>query len=133
MPNNTVKLITQVNGSVEAIRNVLGVATDNYNDLVNKPTINGVKLQGNVNLETLKVLEPAGPSVYVYTDSVGKVESLMVEELGVFTSGRNIQLGDIILTQDKKLFYVDGFEIPEHNQGEVAGVVHVATLFWDLG
>lgn len=133
MATNTVKLITQVNGSVEAIRNVLGVATDNYNDLVNKPTINGVKLQGNVNLETLKVLEPAGPCVYVYPNSVGNAESIIVEELSMFTSGRDIQLGDIILTQDKKLFYVDGFEIPEHNQGETAEIYHVASLFWDLG
>lgn len=133
MAKNTVKLITQVNGSVEAIRNVLGVVTDNYNDLVNKPTINGVKLQGNVNLETLKVLEPAGPSVYKYSGSVGDVDEIRVEELGMYTFGRNIQLGDIVLTQDKKLFYVDRFEIPEHNQGETAGMIHIATLFWDLG
>lgn len=132
MAQNTVKLITQVNGSVEAIRNVLGVVTDNYNDLVNKPTVNGVKLQGNVNLETLKAIEPAGPSVYVYPNSVGNAQTLVAEELGLFTAGRNFQLGDIILTQDKKLFYVNGFDIPEHNQGEAAGIIHIGTLFWDL-
>ena len=134
MVHNTVKLITQVNGTVEAIRNVLGVVTDNYNDLQNKPSINGVELRGNMNLEELKILEPAGPSVYVYPRNVGDTDSLRVEELGIYTFGRNFQLADLILTQDKKVFFIDGFEVPDSSDGSEAGEpVHIASLFWDLG
>lgn len=129
MPNNTVKLITRVDGNVEAIRKELGVVTDNYNALTNKPSINGVELRGNVNLETLKILEPAGPSVYVYIGNAGSAKTLRPDQLNLFTDGREIQLGDLIFTLDKKVFYVDGFEIfdgPEDSE------FYTASLLWDL-
>lgn len=37
-----------ITGTVRAVHTVVGVATDDYEALVNKPKINGVELSGNV-------------------------------------------------------------------------------------
>lgn len=133
MGKGFVKMITTVNGTVEAVRAELGVATDDYNDLKNKPSINGVKLHGNMNLETLKAMEPAGPSVYILEENIGNAISFVPEEKNIFTYTRDFQLGDLIITKDKKLFCIDELEITGSSDPADEGrLIYHANLFLDL-
>lgn len=129
MENSEVKLVRQLGGSVEAVRAVMGVATDSYEDLKDKPSINGVVLSGNVNLGEQGV---SGLCFYVLDAEVGDLTVLRVDEYNITTYGRTIQFGDVILTKDKKLFTVDKLNISASSSGSGGGPWYSASLFADF-
>ncbi len=55
MAESYVKLVKQLSGTVQSVPTVIGVATNDYEVLENKPTINGVMLSGDVALEQLGI------------------------------------------------------------------------------
>lgn len=82
--------VTRLSGTVQAVQTLIGV-TGNYEQLRNKPSINGVELLGDVSLEEL--------GIYV-TDSSGsgglssKARSLLIEILksAVYTSDQSANI-----------------------------------------
>lgn len=130
MENSEVKLVRQLSGSVEAVRAVMGVATDDYEALNNKPSINGVVLSGNVNVGTEGV---SGLCFYVLAADVGDEVVISLPDYEIETYGRSFQFGDVILSQDKKLFVVDRLNLSGSSSGITGSVPSFsATLFADF-
>lgn len=129
MAESEIKLVRQISGSVEAVRALMGVATDDYEDLNNKPSINGVVLRGNLNIAPDGI---SGLCFYTLNEEVGDVEEICVTDYGVETFRREIQIGDVILSKDKKLFLVNKMKISTSSEGTGSGPTMWATLFVDF-
>lgn len=100
----TVTMAAQLEGTVQKIHTVVGVSTEDYNDLKNKPVINGVELAGEISLDDLGISYTNGLSVYAVNRAADDAQVLRVNEGTVATYGRKIQIGDIFMTLDQKMF-----------------------------
>lgn len=87
----------------ESVQTVIGGGDINYNDLPNKPSINGVELVGNKTTEDLGI--EAGKEVYIGIDEPSGEEVIWIDPNGE---------ADVIPTKTSQLVNDSGFitEIP---------------------
>ena len=85
----------QLNGSM----GVVNATSNNYNDLANKPSINGVALAGNKTSEELNIIED---KTFVYTQAVSSDVWEIKHNLDkypavtVVDSGNSVVIGEIV-------------------------------------
>lgn len=120
----TARFHNRLSGTVQTVHTVVGVATDDYETLINKPKINGVELSGDLTLEKLGYTGGA----YFYTSKIAAGDSekitFLKDDLRHF--GKDVKYGSAVLTADKKLFVINSIG---YNNGEY---VYSAALFTDL-
>lgn len=85
---------------------VVNATSNNYNDLNNKPTINGVTLLGNLTSESLGIITDKN---FVFNQNVASNEWIINHNLNKFPSvsvvdsGNNIVIGEVIYIDENNL------------------------------
>lgn len=98
--------ITTNQKSIVGNMGVVNATSSNYNDLNNKPTINGVTLLGNLTSESLGIITDKN---FVFNQNVASNEWIINHNLNKFPSvsvvdsGNNIVIGEVIYIDENNL------------------------------
>ena len=123
MAGCSAKYPTRLSGTVHAVHTVVGVATDNYEALKNKPKLNGVELSGDLSLAEIGIQDRTGASFFTTDLTVGVASGLIFERGNIKTYGKDIDYGSVILTADGKLFVVTGIALSSDGPTKYTGTL----------